>query len=283
MIYHRRGETNMKIGRLSLADARRSDLYSPWKCPQAIDINEGKGNMKKILWYLLAAVFFWGTASSTLAQQQSPTLTVFGQGEVSAPPDEAVVRLGAVAQAARAADAQDQVNAAVQKLLMAIQALGIPAEKVATVELSIAPLYGDPRGREEKTEPMIVGYRASNVVRVKIEDLKILGRVVDAGLASGANRVEGISFGLRDDREHRRRALGLAAGDAKSKAESIAKAMGVKLATVRSVTEGGADLIRPQTDSAPRLAAMAAPISPGQLQIKASLTVSYDIVEVKIP
>jgi uncharacterized protein len=239
--------------------------------------------MKKTLGCLLAAMLFLGNASSTLAQPHGPTLTVSGQGEVSAVPDEAVVRLGAVAQAARAADAQDQVNAAVQGLLKAIRALGIPEEKIATVELSIAPVYSAQKGRDEKSEPVIVSYRASNVVRVKVEDLKILGSVVDAGLASGANRVEGITFGLKDDREHRRQALSLAAGDARSKAESIAKAMGLKLVTVRSVSEGGLDVIRPQVDFSHRFAAAAAPISPGQLQIKALLTVSYDIVEVKTP
>ncbi len=240
--------------------------------------------MKRKLCVFLASLFFWGTASAY--GQQISTLTVLGHGEVAATPDEAVVRLGAVAQAEKAGMAQDQVNAAVQNLLKAIRSLGIAEEKISTVELSLTPVYGSraqgATGRE--SEPLVIGYRAGNIVKVKIDDMKILGKVVDAGLAAGANKVEGISFGLKDDGEHRRKALSLAAVDARSKAESIARAMGVQLAGIRSVTEGGVDLVRPQMDAASRLSAMgAAPIQPGQLQIRASLTVSFEIQELKTP
>ena len=234
--------------------------------------------MKKKSWGLLAALFFWGTASA-FAQQQTPSLTVLGHGEVQVAPDMAVVRLGAVAQAEKAESAQDRVNAAVQGLLKGLKAIGIPEERITTVELSITPVYGNqpPGPAGILPESVIIGYRASNVVKVRIQDLHVIGRVVDAGLAAGANRVEGISFGLKDDREHRRQALSLAAADARTKADAVAKAMGVQLVGVRSVSEGSGDLVRPM-EATPRLTAMAsAPIQPGQLQIKASLTVSYEI------
>lgn len=244
--------------------------------------------MKKNIWSLLilTALFVLGTACGALAEQQNPTLTVFGRGEVSAAPDTAVVRLGAVAQDEKAGAAQDRANAAVREILKGIKALGIPEEKIATVQLTLSPVYGnrpkDPA--EEPREPVILGYRAGNIVRVTVDDLKILGMVVDAGLAGGANRVEGISFDLKDDSEHRRQALGLAARDAQSKAESIAGAMGVQLGRVRSVSEGRVNLVRPQMDA---IAAYAvrdeAPVQPGQLQIEASLTVSYDIGELALP
>jgi uncharacterized protein YggE len=243
------------------------------------------GKMKECIGGIVAAIFFWGAAPFACAEQPCPTLTVSGHGEVSAAPDEAAVRLGAVAQAEKATVAQEQVNAAVQALLKGIKGLGIPEEKIATVELSLTPVYGNrPRSAAGKeTEPVIIGYRASNTVRVRVDDLKILGKVVDAGLAAGGNRVEAVSFGLKDDREQRRQALSLAAGDARSKAESIARAMGVQIIGVRSISEGGMDIVRPQMDSAPRLAAMAAPIQPGQIQVKATLAVTYEISEPKGP
>ena len=231
---------------------------------------------------ILTVLFVFGNACGALAQQQNSTVTVFGRGEVSAPPDLAVVRLGAVAQAEKAGAAQDQVNTTVRAILKGIKALGIPEEKIGTVQLTLSPVYGN-RSKgpaEEPREPAIIGYRAGNVVRVMVDDLKILGTVVDTGLAAGANRVEGISFDLKDDSGYRRQALGLAARDAQSKAESIAGAMGVQLGRVRSVSEGRVNLVRPQMDAVAVYAAReAAPIQPGQLQIEASLTVSYDIVD----
>ena len=237
--------------------------------------------MKITIWSLVAVLSLMGVAPVTYAEEPKPTLTVSGQGEVNAAPDQAFVRLGAVAQADKASVAQDQVNAALQALLKGVRALGIPDEKISTVELSLAPVYGNrPSGSSgRENEPVIVGYRASHVVRVRVDDLTNLGKVVDAGLAAGGNRVEAISFSLKDDSEQRRQALSLAAGDARSKAESIAKAMGLQIVGVRNVSEGGIDFIRPQMESAPRLAAMAAPIQPGQLQIKASITVTYEISE----
>jgi uncharacterized protein len=240
-----------------------------------------KKNIRSFL--ILTVLFVFGTSCGALAQQQNPALTVFGRGEVSAAPDTAVVRLGAVAQAERAGAAQDRVNAAVRGILKGIKALGIPEEKIATVQLTLSPVYENrPKGPvEEPHEPAIVGYRAGNVVRVTVDDLKLLGKVIDAGLAAGANRVEGISFDLKDDSGHRRQALALAARDAQAKAESIAAAMGVRLGGVRSISEGGVNLVRPRMMDAVAAYAVreAAPIQPGQIQVEASLTVSYDIVE----
>ena len=188
--------------------------------------------MKKNVWgiLILTVSLVFGTACGSLAQQQNPTLTVFGRGEVSVAPDMAVVRLGAVAQADRADTAQNRVNATAREILKRIGALGIPEEKIATSQLTLSPVY---RSRskgsaEEPSETAIIGYRAGNIVRVTVDDLKILGKVVDAGLSAGANRVEGISFDLKDDGESRLRALAIAAQDARSKAERIAGAMGVR-------------------------------------------------------
>jgi uncharacterized protein YggE len=245
--------------------------------------------MKKNLWgiLILTALLVFGAACDALAQQQNPGLTVFGRGEVSATPDRAVVRLGAVAQAETAGAAQGRVDAAVRGILKGIRALGIPEEKMATVQLTLTPIYRDrSKGSAgEPQEPVIVGYRAGNIVRVTVDDLKILGQVVDAGLSAGANRVDGISFDLKDDSGHRRQALGLAARDAQSKAESIAAAMGVQLGRVRSISEGGVNIVRPQMMDAVAAYAVreAVPIRPGQLQVEASLTVSYDIVERPLP
>ena len=96
--------------------------------------------------------------------------------------------------------------------------------------------------------------------------------------------MDGISFDLKDDGEQRRQALGLAARDAQSKAESIAGSMGVHLGRVRSVSEGGVNIVRPRMDAVSAYAAReAVSIQPGQLQVEASLTVTYDIVEHVLP
>ena len=215
------------------------------------------------------------------------TLTVGGRGEVSVPPDRAVLRLGAVAQAAKASEAQSQVNQVVQNILKGIKSLGVADKNIATIDLSIHPVYGNqpPEPQGQTTQPVIRGYRASNIIRVQIEELERLGGVIDAGLNAGANRIEGLSFDLRDDGESRAQALRLATEEADAKATAIARAMGVEIVGIKQISEAGVSFVRPQMDSGPVFSARAAatPVQAGQVRVEASLTVSYYITEAEPP
>ena len=85
---------------------------------------------------------------------------------------------------------------------------------------------------------------------------------------------------LKDDSEARKQALRLAAAEAKTKALTIARAMEVQVIGVRTVSESGVSLIRPQMELGTSLVAAykSTPVQSGQVQVEATLTVSYDIV-----
>ena len=221
------------------------------------------------------------------AVTEPSTLTVGGHGEVSVAPDRAVLRLGAVAQAAKASEAQKQVNQVVQNIIKGIKSLGVADKNIATIDLSIYPVYGNqpPEPQEQTTQPVIRGYRASNIIRVEIEKLESLGDVIDAGLNAGANRIEGLSFDLKDDGESRAQALRLATEEADAKADAIARAMGVEIVGIKQISEAGINLVRPQMDSGPVFSARAAatPVQAGQVRVEASLTVSYYITDAEPP
>jgi uncharacterized protein YggE len=221
------------------------------------------------------------------AVTEPSTLTVGGRGEVSVAPDRAVLRLGAVAQAAKASEAQSQVNQVVQNIIKGIKSLGVSDKNIATIDLSIYPVYGNqqPEPQGQTTEPVIRGYRASNIIRVQIEKLESLGGVIDAGLNAGANRIEGLSFDLKDDGESRAQALRLATEEADAKANAIARAMGVEIVGIKQISEAGISLFRPQMDSGPVFSARAAatPVQAGQVRVEASLTVSYFIIDAEPP
>ncbi len=219
------------------------------------------------------------------AAAEPSTLTVHGHGGVSVAPDRAVLRLGAVAQADKAAEAQDHVNRIVQDSIKKIKLLGVENKNITTVELTIYPVYENqpPEPREQGSLPVIRGYRAGNVIEVQIEKLDRLGDVIDAGLAAGANRLEGLSFGLRNDGEFRQQALRLAAEDAEAKADAIARAMGVDILGIKQISEEGVTLARPQMDAGAAFSARAAPVQAGQVRIEASVTVSYYVTETEAP
>ena len=243
--------------------------------------------MRRAAFFLLAAVVA-GLAPAWAHEEGEgtypvPSLTVQGTGQVQTAPDEATVRLGVVAQRPTAREAQGEVNRIANAVLAAIGKLGVPREQIQTSELQLYPVYSQdaPPERGVPAEPRIVGYRATNVVSVRLEKLDLIGPVVDAGLEAGANQVEGVNFGLRGALAARQQALRQAADAGSKKAEALADALGVRLVGLLEVVEGGVQMFTPRVANV-RMAMESAqmdttPISPGQVSVEATVTLTYRI------
>jgi uncharacterized protein YggE len=188
--------------------------------------------------------------------------------------------LGIVRQATTAQAAQEQVNAVAKEILNAIGRVGINAKEIQTARLVLTPVYA-PRSPESRDAPRIVAYNASNTVAVRVENLSLVGPVIDAGLKAGANQLDGVQFGLRNDLPAREQALKEAVAEARSKAQVMAAALNVGLIEVLEVTEGGVSLypVAESAQFAGRTMALAAdtPVSPGQLEVRANVTIRYRI------
>jgi hypothetical protein len=215
----------------------------------------------------------------TPAEPVVPVLSVQGSGSSRVDPDEATVRLGVMAQAPTAKDVMQQVNQTANAILAAVRKLGVPEKDIQTSELNLGPVYAQ-EAPERGGEPRISGYQASNVVSIRLMKLDLVGPVVDAGLGAGANRLDGVSFGLQNDEAARADALARAAAAARAKAGALAKALNVRLAEIVEVVEGGVTLYTP-VRSRMAMDAMAmetsAPVSAGQVGVDASLTLRYRI------
>ncbi len=227
-------------------------------------------------------------ACSTTAYAQSsinvvppvPVITVTGSATLDAVPDQATVRIGILHQGGSAKEAQDEANKIVQATLTAIGKLGIPALSIQTTRLTISPMYSQPRpGSNEASH--ITGYTASNVVTVALDNLTLIGPVVDAGLENGANQLEGVQFGLKNDGPVRELALRLAVTEAKGKAVAMAEALSVTLGPVQEVSESGSSVVPLGEDRAGYALALRSstptPVSPGQVEIHASVILKYAI------
>lgn len=234
---------------------------------------------------LLAALSI--AAASTAAAQETrvdaptiPVLTVSAEGDARVTPDEATVRLGVFTQAPTAREAQNQVSRTAGAILEAVRRLGIPAERIQTSDLNLGPVYGQGRPGNEPEEPKIIGYQASNVVSIQVEQLDKVGPVIDAGLGAGANRLDGVMFGLRNDRQARAEALTQAVEAARVKADALARALKVRLVRILEVAEGGI-AVSPPPFLKGRMAAMESmadtPVSPGQVGVNATVTIRWEI------
>jgi hypothetical protein len=221
-----------------------------------------------------------------MAQEQpaklpsEPIIVVSGNGEIDVAPDRAVVSLGAVAQDKDAAVAQQKVNKVVQKSLDAISDLGIKKEKIQSQRITLQPVYQQSDESMPRRGPKIVGYEASNQLQITLEDLSQIGPVIDAGVKAGADQVQGVDFSLQDETDATQAALENAVSQAKIKALAIARAADVSLGKVAEIDEGNVQRIFPNVPRMMHMAAaaeVATPVQPGQIQISASVTITYKI------
>ena len=167
------------------------------------------------------------------AEQQPPILSINGSGSVESAPDQADLSLGVVTHATNAEDAQALNAKAATGIRNALASLGIADRDIRTEDYSFRPDYD----RSDKHYNEITGYTVSNTVKVRINDLELVGQVIDAALANGANNVNSLDFSIRDTKALRRDALTAATKDAREKAEIIARALGKQIIGVQNVSE----------------------------------------------
>ncbi len=199
-----------------------------------------------------------------------------GEATVTAHPDRAQVSIGVLTQASTAQAAATANATQTTQVIDSIKRTLGEGGDLKTTGYSISPQYQYTAGRS----PKITGYQASNTVLIVVNDLPLLGKVIDAASDSGANNINGVSFSLKDETHARNQALAEAAMKARAAAESIAKALSVRVVGVLQAETSQAPIVRPLTRSFAANAlpqAMPTPIEPGDLDIRASVTVTLEV------
>ncbi len=211
-------------------------------------------------------------------------LRVRGEATASATPDRATVSVGVVAEERTAAEAQRGVNTRIERVTRALRDLNIDHMVLQTQSVSLSPRYDhDAARRNQGTPPRIIGYRASNTIRVRVDDVALVGRVIDAAMEGGANSISGISFQLKDDTEQRAQALADAADRAREKARVLARATGVRITGIVEIAEEGTQAIPFQARGfgpemmAARAMDPGAQIEAGEIEVRASVTITYRV------
>ena len=229
---------------------------------------------------LLLSVF---TLFGPIARAQAPVgptrpfVVAFGDATVSTKPDEARVQFSVVTQAPTAQTASTQNANQVTAVLAAMRSLGIPEESLRTLSYSLNPNYSTPR---DGTQPVIVGYTASNTVEVRISDLSssLIGRVIDSSIQAGANRVQGLSFGLKDDQPLRLQALKMATSQAKARADAMASGIGLRTGAAVAIQEGSAVNIQPLRLGGVAASDATTPVETGSVNVRATVTLQIELI-----
>jgi uncharacterized protein YggE len=222
----------------------------------------------------------WSAAAPAQAQPATAVeprlLSVSGEGEVKAKPDQAMLSAGVVMQGKTAADALAANSRAMNTVFATLKRLGIPDRSIQTSSFSVNPQYPEYNSREPRR---IVSYQVSNTVSVTVEDLDKLGPALDALVSSGANSLGDIAFTIRDPKPLMAQARDAAVKDAMAKAETLARAAGVSLGPIVAINEGVIAPPQPLYRTMNMAAAPAAPppISAGESTVSANVSMSWEI------
>lgn len=231
---------------------------------------------RTIAYFMLTAVMLTSrlaAAQQTMETSRDPVVVTSGTAVVQAAPDRAWVSITAESRAPKPKDAQARNAQAMGPVQEKLRAAGIPADAIKTVayDLQYEWDYVDNRrvGR---------GYVARNTIDVRIDDIDRVGEILDIAVGTGATSVGGIRFDLKDRSKLEREALRLAVAEARSRADAAAAGAGRTIDRVLRIEEQGVvSAPIPMRQVAFREAAQASdatPISSGQLELRAQVTLT---------
>jgi uncharacterized protein YggE len=242
----------------------------------------------------LPAMLALATALTTpaLAQQISPVpaieqghtlLTVTAEGKSEREPDLAVFSAGVTTQGKTAGEALGANSAAMTRVIAALKQRGVADRDIQTSNLSINPVYSEqrrlPDGSFEQKAPEIVGYQVSNTVSVRQRQLGDYGKVIDTLVAAGANQVNGPSFMLDKPDAALDSARTEAVGKARARADLYARAAGLRVVRIVSISESGgfAPPPMPVMYRMEARSAASAPVATGEVSLNVNVTVQFEL------
>ena len=153
----------------------------------------------------------------TAPKPEPAAVVTTGTGVVTLSPQRAVVRIGVSSHAASAAEASAH-NASLLRAVLDTLRAGFPRESLQTLTFGVGPNYDYANGRK------LIDYAASSAIRVSLNDLNRVGRVIDMALGAGATEVAGIDFDSDSTDVARHRALAQAFVKAHEDAKAVALA-----------------------------------------------------------
>lgn len=206
------------------------------------------------------------------------TISVTGNGKTILTPDIATINIGVHTENADVSAALTENNAKAQAVRDALVGFGVKPEDIQTTNFSIYPnqQYG-PQG-----ELLGIKYSVDNSVYITVRDLAKLGDVLTTTISSGANNIYGITFDVADREKALSEARLAAVADAKTQADELAAAAGLKVGKVMNLSVNATSPTPMYASNGMgggggAMAAAPAPISSGQLVVTVDAYVTYEI------
>lgn len=219
------------------------------------------------------------SAQATAVQVQpisGTRLDISATGEVSRVPDVAIISTGVVTRAATATAAIQQNANQMDRVRAALKRAGIADKDIQTSSLSLNPDYN----YQQNQPPKLTGYQASNTLSVRFRNIADTGKILDALVSEGANQISGpnLTIDKPEAALDEARVKAIAAG--RARADTYARALGMRVVRLLSVSESGGYAVPPPAP--PVMYARAerdssTSIDPGEQRLQVSVSMSFEL------
>jgi uncharacterized protein YggE len=215
--------------------------------------------------------------AQTSPPQEPPVIVAQGEATVRQAPDVAWVQIAVEARGAKPEEARQKAADAMTAVLGTLKAT-VPPANIRTSSLAVTPEMD----YTPATGSRLKGYLARNQVEVRVDNLDLLSKVMDASVTSGATSVSGLRFDVKARAQVEREALRSAVQDATERAQAIAAGAGRALGPILRLQEQ-------RISSAPYRVAMGGaggggrggatetPVNPGEIEIRAIVVLTASI------
>jgi uncharacterized protein YggE len=234
-------------------------------------------------WFKVAAFAVFIAIAAPAAAQEGrggTVLNVNAEGTSEARPDLATITVGVVTQGRTAQAALEENTQRMMRLLETLRREGLAERDIQTDSVSVG---------QQRRQRVITNYQATNSVRIRVRAIETTGRVLEAIVATGGNRVQRIVLSHQDPLAQLDVARRNAVAEARRRAELYATALGSRVVRVIEVSEPGAvrvgaeqleltatlttdDLLNDLPQILP-----AVPIVPGEVTTRVSVSVSFEL------
>src|SRR3989344_4604528 len=181
------------------------------------------------------------------------TVSFDGEGRVFAKPDIAAVSFSILTEATTSKKAQDDNSTRSTKVVDFLKNQGIEEKDIKTSGYNVYPQYSylRPCPLDDSLNPnspiypclekiqQISGYQVNQSFEVKVRDLEKVSAILDGLVTAGANQVNNLGFQIDDMEKVKNEARELAIKNAKEKASTLKKQIGIRLAKIVNYNEGG--------------------------------------------
>ena len=221
-------------------------------------------------------------AAAQAPTPSQPVIVAQGASILKVAPDQAWVTVAVETRDAKAPEARRLAAVSMTAVMAALKKAGMPGDAIKTTGFSLNPDYEYVSGRQRMR-----GFIVTNQVQVRIDDITKVAEVLDAvgalSLAPSSNMtIANLRFDLKDRSQIERDALRLAVEDALASAKAMAAGAGVAIGRISRIDSRGRaqkiDEMAPMMSMQARDgAAVSTPVSPSEIEIRASVMLTVEI------